>query len=818
MQAVAAAVGAVLLLTPAASDAAQIATLVGDLQHLIGGCNDWSPPCPASILTPPTEDSFYRGTFELERGYYEHKVAIDQSWNENYGQSGIRDGPNIPLYVPKTANVTFYWDSAAKWMYNSETSPFFYVVGSIQTALGCKTNDNSNCLAGQLTDFGQTGTLTFVAKNVPAGDHIVGIQQTSSIDPDNVSVPPFAIKVPAAGSSVTFSIRAGSLTVAVENGETYTQTVKPIPERQEDSDVPIPTGPPLPNGCVKYSRQHFIKDPVRLGAYQYRGNVLYGELKLKNLGFQKSVTINYEDTTGSWENSCSAVYGSGPYQSNFEVWKFNCPISEKGIKKFYVKYTASGTDYFDSNDGANYNATLLPAWKVTKGFQRDISHFFQRNQPRAARYMLANISPKEASKGVVVAAPRKQSRNQNYFFHWIRDASLTMDVVNELYKRGDKTVEQALWDHAAFTHKIQNIDALTGLGEAKFNVDGTDYTDPWCRPQNDGPAFRASLMIRFSNAYLKNGGDITRVRDLYASAAQGVIKPDLEYVSKNYRDFRTCDLWEEQTGAHFFTIMAIRRSMKEGAVFARFMNDTEAADTYEAAGKDLDGMVEAHWDEAFGTIRTTLNARQLDAAIPLGIVHGYNGDGVFAPNDDKVLATLYTFALGMMTEYRLNLNTYLDNHDGPMGVAIGRYYGDHYDGVLTNGQGNPWYLTTAIYAELYYKATALYIHQGSITVTPRNLPFFTGPRPMGLAQTNLKAGTTFAAGSKEFAAIVDAMIAVADSYMRRVRFYSAPDARFPEEFGRDCGDLYGVDDLTWSYASVLTASFAREEVWGLWKK
>ncbi|KAJ3104162.1 glycoside hydrolase 15 protein, partial [Phlyctochytrium planicorne] len=774
-----------------------------------------SPPCADAFLAPPTEDSFYRGTFNLPDGYYEYKVAIDGSWNENYGANGVSFGPNIPLYVPRTGNVTFYWDSNSKWMFDSESSPFYYLVGSIQTALGCKKADNLDCLAGQFTDFAGTGTLATSAKNVAAGTYTVAVYHTSSITTDKVAATPITITVPADGSSVNFGIRNGQLTVEVVNGQTYTSAVKPLPSRADEPDTPV--GVPGPDGCLRFPRQHFIKDPVQLGTYQYRGNQLYGEIRLRNLGFQKNVQVIYKDKKGDFTNSCKAVYGSGPYQSNFETWKFNCLIPAAGIEQLYVKYTAGGNDYYDSNGAFNYNVTQEKPWKFTKGFQRDISHFFQRNMPRAARYMLENISPAGTNRGVVVAAPKKQARNQNYFYHWIRDASLTMDVVRELYKRGDKSLERSLLEHAAFTYKIQNIDAQTGLGEAKYEVNGTDYLGSWCRPQNDGPGFRASLFIRFAKDYLAQGGDASLVRALYDSATQGVIKPDLDYVSSNFLDFKTCDLWEEQSGQHFFTLLAMRRAMQEGAEFATFMNDTQSALRYDDAKKGLDVVVAGHWDEEFKTVRSTKDGRQLDAAIPLGVIHGYSNDGVFAPNDDKVLNSLYTFALGMMTEYRLNLNTYLDNHDGPMGVAIGRYYGDHYDGVLTNGLGNPWFISNSAYAELYYNAAKLYFDEGKIAVTELNYPFFSGPRPMGLALP-VKVGDVYLKGSKEFTAVVDAFIAVADSNMRRVRFHADPDARFPEEFGRDCGDAYGVNDLTWSYAGVLSAGFAREQIWNVWKK
>ncbi len=38
-----------------------------------------------------------------------------------------------------------------------------------------------------------------------------------------------------------------------------------------------------------------------------------------------------------------------------------------------------------------------------------------------------------------------------------------------------------------------------GLAEPKFNVNGTEFTGAWGRPQRDGPALRATALIGFGN-------------------------------------------------------------------------------------------------------------------------------------------------------------------------------------------------------------------------------------------------------------------------------------------------------------------------------
>ena len=44
------------------------------------------------------------------------------------------------------------------------------------------------------------------------------------------------------------------------------------------------------------------------------------------------------------------------------------------------------------------------------------------------------------------------------------------------------------------------------LTEPKFNLpDGDVFTDPWCRPQNDGPGLQGIALIKFANILMKNG-------------------------------------------------------------------------------------------------------------------------------------------------------------------------------------------------------------------------------------------------------------------------------------------------------------------------
>jgi glucan 1,4-alpha-glucosidase len=78
-----------------------IAVAPGSFQSELGCPADWMPDCLRSWLEDPDGDGTY--TFEtttLPAGSYETKVAINESWDENYGKDGVPGGDNIQFSVP----------------------------------------------------------------------------------------------------------------------------------------------------------------------------------------------------------------------------------------------------------------------------------------------------------------------------------------------------------------------------------------------------------------------------------------------------------------------------------------------------------------------------------------------------------------------------------------------------------------------------------------------------------------------------------------------------------------------------------------------
>ena len=79
--------------------------------------------------------------------------------------------------------------------------------------------------------------------------------------------------------------------------------------------------------------------------------------------------------------------------------------------------------------------------------------------------------------------------------------------------------------------------------------------------------------------------------------------------------------------------------------------------------------------------------------LPLFSQDGYLNDGFLAPTDYRVSGTISTLNDVFNSMFPINGK---DTRDGYGGILYGRYEGDQYAG------GNPWILSTAALAQLYY--------------------------------------------------------------------------------------------------------------------
>lgn len=455
-----------------------------------------------------------------------------------------------------------------------------------------------------------------------------------------------------------------------------------------------------------------------------------------------------------------------------------------------------------------YAILLVAATLWSNAFANEISQWLVSQKQVSGLRLLENISPEGAARGAVVASPSKD--NPNYFRHWIRDAGLTMDVVIGMYQRATNADEKAqlrtrLVDYVTFSRTNQvTPNPSGGLGEPLFNADGSPFNQGWGRPQNDSPAIRAYTLVRLANILLQEG-QAGYVREwLYDGKipTSSVIKADLEYVA-HHLDDTSFDLWEEVRGFHFYTRMVQRRALVDGAKLAETLGDGGAANFYRAKARELEGKIDSHWHWSDKLIMTTLGRdggidyknSHLDASTILAVLHGATGDGFFPPSDDRILATAAKINERFKAIYPIN--------NRGAGVAIGRYPEDRYDGYSTGGEGNPWILLTNGFGELYHRMASDFESRGYISFNEVNRPFFQALLHRSLPDARLSRGD---ATLKE---ILRALRAEGDAYLARTRTHTASDGSMAEQLNRHTGFMQGARDLTWSYASLLSAAWAR---------
>ncbi|KAG2195021.1 hypothetical protein INT47_005621, partial [Mucor saturninus] len=137
-----------------------------------------------------------------------------------------------------------------------------------------------------------------------------------------------------------------------------------------------------------------------------------------------------------------------------------------------------------------------------------------------------------------------------------------------------------------------------------------------------------------------------------------------------------------------------------------------------------------------------------------------------------------------------------------LGTAIGRYPEDTYNGN-GNGQGNPWYLATSAYAELYYRAIKEWTLAGQVTVSSISLPFFKK------FDTAAAEGTVYKVGTAAFNAMTQNVALGADKFLSTVKNYALTNGSMSEQYERGSGKSTGARDLTWSHAALISAARAQ---------
>ncbi|EIM85945.1 glucoamylase [Stereum hirsutum FP-91666 SS1] len=446
---------------------------------------------------------------------------------------------------------------------------------------------------------------------------------------------------------------------------------------------------------------------------------------------------------------------------------------------------------------------------ATTALAASVDDYVATEGPIAEAGLLANIGP-DGSKssgalaGIVIASPSTTS--PDYLYTWTRDSSLVFKVVVDQVVAGNTSLQGLVDDFVTAEATLQQVSnpsgtvSTGGLGEPKFNIDETAFTGAWGRPQRDGPALRSTAIIEYAT-WLYNSGNTTYV----SNTLWPIIKLDLDYVASNWNQ-TTYDLWEEVSSSSFFTTAVQHRALRQGATFATLIGQTSVVSNYQTQAANLLCFLQSYWNPtgAYITANTGGGRSGKDANTILTSIHTFDVDAgcddvTFQPCSDKALSNLKVYVDSFRSIYTINSGI-----SSTSAVATGRYPEDSYY------NGNPWYLTTLAVAEQLYDALSTWTALGSLNVTSTSLAFFQQ------FDSSVTAGT-YASSSTTYSTLTAAIKDFADGFVTIVADYTPSTGELSEQYSKADGSQLSAVDLTWSYASAVTAFAARSgatETWG----
>jgi glucoamylase len=380
--------------------------------------------------------------------------------------------------------------------------------------------------------------------------------------------------------------------------------------------------------------------------------------------------------------------------------------------------------------------------------------------------------------GCVLASPSWENTathvSQDYVYNWTRDAAI---VAVEL-AAGPLPTGQPLIDYVQFAEVCQHSG---DLARASFLINGTPRRG-WS-DQSDGPALQVLAILQFF-------GELDSPTQ---TAAKAVIATNLNFLEGVYQG-DTTNLWEEEYGASFFA-----RSVQLRCFQAITANNAgiPVPGWLTTAIPWLQNALQSHWTGHFYQSLLPLPADKTpyDPNIDTVMAAIY---GAVPVTDTRLLATaalLRSQWADPASPYAYPINE-ADQQRG-IGPMLGRYPADTYDGDTDTQVGDhPWAVSTANFAELYYLLGKMITTTGTLPVDDLSASFF--------SQIGVDATTTPAAAA---AALQNA----GDQMLQAIVFHS-DHLELSEQFDAATGYEKSVSNLSWSYASFLSAVRAKNAI------
>jgi len=385
-----------------------------------------------------------------------------------------------------------------------------------------------------------------------------------------------------------------------------------------------------------------------------------------------------------------------------------------------------------------------------------------------------------SAPGCVLASPSWENSatrlTQDYVYHWTRDAAIVALELAWAYANGTLPDNQPLTDYVTFSQTCQQ--SAGDFDRASFYINGTQR--PWTN-QTDGPALQTLALLA-----------MCRQLDPPARAtAMTLIDANLSFLAGAYQG-QTFNLWEEEYGYSFFARSAQLRCFQ--AIAANAAGITVPSWLPEAITW-LTSALDSHWN---GEVYQSVLPAPTDYRAP----YDPNVDivqaavyGAESATDPRLLAT----AAQLRAQWADPGSKYfypINGADAAVGLGplLGRYPGDVYDGDTDALIGDhPWALTTANFAELYYRVAAKISASRTVPADPLSASFL------------VQAGVTPATAPLD---AVTALRAAGDAMLQAIVYHS-DHFELSEQFDATTGFEKSVANLSWSYAAFLSAVRAR---------
>jgi hypothetical protein len=165
-------------------DVPEMVVLPGSFQSELGCTGDWQAFCEETALVYDARSELWANTFTIPAGDWEYKVALNGSWDVNYGVGGELDGGNLRLSPSEPTEITFFFDHRTGWVGNDHDHTLANVPGSFQPEVGCPGDWDPSCYRTWLQDLDGNGVYTYLSPALPSGDHEFKVAVGGGWDPE----------------------------------------------------------------------------------------------------------------------------------------------------------------------------------------------------------------------------------------------------------------------------------------------------------------------------------------------------------------------------------------------------------------------------------------------------------------------------------------------------------------------------------------------------------------------------------------------------------------------------------------------------------